>query len=158
MKHEIPVRATERADLPAIAAVVESTGLFPSDMLGELTADHLEGRGASLWLSGELDGRVAGFVYCQPEMLTLGCWNMLALGVAPAVQGRGLGRRLVEELEKRLSERGERLLLVETSGTPAFEATRRFYLGAGYHCEARIRDYYAAGDDKVIFRKALIGN
>lgn len=35
-------------------------------------------------------------------------------------------------VEVPLSERGERLLLVETSGMPEFEPTRAFYLGNGY--------------------------
>jgi hypothetical protein len=35
------------------------------------------------------------------------------------------------------------------------EKTRAFYLKCGYDLEARIRDYYTEGDDKVTFRKAL---
>ena len=48
-----------------------------------------------------------------------------------------------------------RLLLVETSGKLSFERTRRFYAGLGYRREAVIRDYYAAGDDKIVFAKPL---
>jgi len=44
---------------------------------------------------------------------------------------------------------------VETSGTADFAATRRFYRQNGYEEEGRIRDFWAAGDDKVIFRKPL---
>ena len=47
------------------------------------------------------------------------------------------------------------MLLVETSGGDEFERTRRFYRTIGYEEEARIRDYYDAGDDKIVFRKAL---
>ena len=54
-----------------------------------------------------------------------------------------------------LRGRGERLLLVETSGLGSFDLTRQFYRKNGYDEEARIRDYYGPGDDKVIFRKAL---
>ena len=48
-----------------------------------------------------------------------------------------------------------RTLLVETSGTDKFFRTRSFYEQIGYETEACIRDYYDAGDDKIVFRKAL---
>jgi ribosomal protein S18 acetylase RimI-like enzyme len=50
---------------------------------------------------------------------------------------------------------GGRVLLVETSGTPDFERTRAFYRKCGYEEEARIRDFYQAGADKIVYRKAL---
>lgn len=47
------------------------------------------------------------------------------------------------------------MLLIETSGLAGFEAQRGFYRRCGYKEEARIRDFYQAGDDKVVFRKVL---
>lgn len=41
------------------------------------------------------------------------------------------------------------------SGLDSFELTRSFYRKNGYDEEARIRDFYRAGDDKIVFRKAL---
>ena len=41
-------------------------------------------------------------------------------------------------------------------GTELFPAdTREFYHKSGYTEEARIRDFWAAGDDKIVFWKAL---
>jgi ribosomal protein S18 acetylase RimI-like enzyme len=54
-----------------------------------------------------------------------------------------------------LAKRGERILLVETSGLESFEYVRAFYRRSGYNEEARIREFYKTGDDKIIFRKAL---
>ena len=65
------------------------------------------------------------------------------------------GAALVSHVERTLAERGERVLLVETSGTKALERTRDFYRKNGYDEEARIREFYRVGDDKVIYRKAL---
>jgi hypothetical protein len=47
------------------------------------------------------------------------------------------------------------MLLVETSRLPDFDHTRKFYIKCGYEEEARIRDFYATGDDKVVFHKVL---
>jgi hypothetical protein len=38
---------------------------------------------------------------------------------------------------------------------PHFERTRQFYRTLGYDVEATIREFYNAGEDKVVFRKAL---
>lgn len=58
-------------------------------------------------------------------------------------------------VEQAVQVRGARVLLVETSGLPSFAHTRAFYHACGYHEEARIRDFYRAGDDKIVFWKAL---
>ena len=48
-----------------------------------------------------------------------------------------------------------RFLLVDTSGKDEFKRTRAFYDMLGYDREARIRNYWADGDDKVTFGKVL---
>ena len=67
----------------------------------------------------------------------------------------GLHRHGIAHVEDDLKARDQRLLLVETSGLESFDLTRRFYRKNGYDEEARIRDFYRAGEDKIIFRKAL---
>lgn len=57
--------------------------------------------------------------------------------------------------EAHLQSLGQRLLIVDTSGTDDFALTRQFYATSGYEEEARIRDFWGEGDDKVIFRKSL---
>jgi GNAT superfamily N-acetyltransferase len=79
----------------------------------------------------------------------------LAGKLGPDHQAGGRGTALLRHVERVLAERGERLLLVETSGLPEFERTRAFYLKNGYDEEARIREFWKAGDDKFVFRKAL---
>ena len=87
--------------------------------------------------------------------MTEGTWNLLAIAVLPERQGAGFGSAMIRYLEERLTEQGERILLVETMGTPEFEATRAFYGKNGFTEEARIREFYEAGADKVVFWKHL---
>ena len=141
--------------MAALKAVIDANGLFPSGMLDEMIAGHLSGQdGDQFWLTHDDDDPVA-IAYCAPERMTTGTWNLYLIAVHPSHQGLGRGAALLQHLEQALSERGERVLLVETSGLPEFERTRSFYRKCGYGEEARIRDFYQAGEDKVIFRKAL---
>ncbi len=66
-----------------------------------------------------------------------------------------MGASLMHYIEQTLAERGARVLLVETSGLPDFALTRAFYPKLGYDEEARIRESYKAGDDKIVFCKPL---
>jgi ribosomal protein S18 acetylase RimI-like enzyme len=69
-----------------------------------------------------------------------------------------LGSALVGHVENALMERGARLLIVETSGLPDFEAARAFYSKCGFTDEARIKNFFAAGDDKIVYTKLLPTN
>ena len=73
----------------------------------------------------------------------------------PAAQGRGIGHALLTRVEAEVQARGGRLLLVETSGTPAYAPARHLYETSGYRCEANIHDFYAPGDNLLIFAKDL---
>ena len=153
------IRPFHPNDLPAVKAVIDATGLFPSELLDAMVPngtanDEEAGDDPSFWLTWDEDGP-AGVAYCAPEPMTSGTWNLLLIAVHPERHGRGVGTRLTTHVEERLAARGERVLLVETSGTDDFERTRGFYRHLGYEEEARIRDYYDAGDDKIVFRKAL---
>lgn len=151
----IDIRLMTPAHLDDLRVVAEETGLFPGDMLDGLAADFLGPDPQDLWVACLVDGVARGFCFLRPETLTDRTWNMLALAVLPGWQGQGLGRALVRAAEEMLRGRGQRLLIVDTSGTDAFAPTRQFYLRAGYEPAARLRDFWAAGDDKVTFRKAL---
>jgi ribosomal protein S18 acetylase RimI-like enzyme len=75
--------------------------------------------------------------------------------IAVYQQRQGRGKALLQHVEQMLMARGERVLLVETAGTDDFEYVRQFYRQNGFEQEARIREFYAVGVDKIVFRKAL---
>jgi len=116
-----------------------------------LTESHEE----ALWFTCEVQGTAVGFCYTVTEEMTDGAWNMLAIAVLPDRQRSGHGAALVAHVEAALRAQGARLIVVDTSSTEGFAGTRAFYARSGYDEEARIRDFWAAGDDKVVFRKAL---
>lgn len=83
-------------------------------------------------------------------------WNLQLIAVRPDYQGQGHGGKLLHYVEETLKTRGGRMLLVETLAS--FDLAQAFYRKYGYNEEARIRDFYAAGDEKVVFRKVLIAD
>lgn len=145
------IRGLLATDLPGLAAVIGATGLFPPELLAGMTAPHLRGEAEEVW---RIVPEVA-LAYAAPERMTEGCWNMLLIAVDPRRQRAGLGAALVRAVEAEVGARGGRLLLVETSGLPGFAGTRAFYACQGYAEEARIRDFYQAGEDKIVFCKLL---
>lgn len=148
-------RPVQVADVAALKTVIDATGLFPSHLLDGMLASYLAGETPEdIWLTIDVP-RPMAVAYCAPERLTDGTWNLYLIAVHPDHQGQGHGAALVAHVEMLVANRGARILLVETSGLPSFERIRAFYRTLGYAEEARIRDFYQSGEDKVIFWKAL---
>lgn len=105
--------------------------------------------------AAEVEGKFAGWAAWGQRPCTEGTWDLYWIAVDPALQGAGVGSTILEEVERRLRGRA-RLLVVETGGRPAYDATRAFYLAKGYTVAATIPDLYAPGDAQVILTKRFI--
>lgn len=148
------IRPLERRDLGRVAYLVDENEMFPSDMLADMSAAFFAGDENQRWLVFD-DGQVDAVCYFMPEAIADRVWNLLMIAVDPKRHGEGIGSKLMQAVETQLAEKGVRILLVDTSGRGEFERTRAFYDMLGYEREARIRDYWAEGDDKITFRKVL---
>jgi len=102
------------------------------------------------------DGGLAGYACYGPTPSTDRTYDLYWIAVHPMHQGSGGGSRLLDEVERRLQDREARLLVVETSARTSYAQTRHFYEGRGYRAHARLRDFYAPGDDRVIYAKGLM--
>jgi ribosomal protein S18 acetylase RimI-like enzyme len=155
--HRLPksIRSMTPGDAGAVAGLIDATGLFPSHLLAGMVSPFFSGSaGDDQWVVVD-ELRPIAVAYWSTERMTQGAWNLLLIAVHPRWQGQGVGSELLDHVEQELAASGQRILLVETSGLPEFERTRAFYRRCGYDEEARIRDYYEAGEDKIVFRKAL---
>jgi|LakMenEpi03Aug12_release.lakeMendotaPanAssembly.Ray.scaffolds.fasta_scaffold37448_2 ribosomal protein S18 acetylase RimI-like enzyme len=148
-------------EFDALVRLATYTGMFKKlevKVLGELLRDwhtSLAKEGHICCTLKESDGTPVGFVYHAPAVMTKGTWHLYWLVVDKNAQGRGLGKRMVRYAEADARKRGGHHLLAETSGTARYASTRTFYDKVGYSVEARVRDFYAPGDDQVIYRKDL---
>ena len=97
--------------------------------------------------------RVLGFACYGPRDLTDGVFDLYWIAVDSNSLRNGVGRGLLTACEDEVRQAGGRMLVAETSGTPHYESTRKFYSGMGYALEATIKDFYTEGDDLAIFVK-----
>jgi ribosomal protein S18 acetylase RimI-like enzyme len=82
-------------------------------------------------------------------------WYLYWIAVDRTLQAKGIGGELLRYAEEDARKRGGRVLFIETSSLPHYDLTRRFYVKYSYEVTGQLRDYYADGDDMVVFRKRL---
>jgi ribosomal protein S18 acetylase RimI-like enzyme len=103
----------------------------------------------------DTDSSVVGYVCYGPTPLTEATWDIYWLAVAREQQSKGIGKSLLVFAEGNIKEASGKMAIIETSSRPEYEATWHFYQTQGYELACRIADFYAPGDDKLIFIKRL---
>ena len=61
----------------------------------------------------------------------------------------------MQRTEEAVRAAGGQRIYIETSGRPDYWATRAFYEACGYRFDSRVADFYAPGDDKILYVKSL---
>jgi ribosomal protein S18 acetylase RimI-like enzyme len=98
---------------------------------------------------------ISGYICYGPTPLTEGTWDIYWIAVAAGEQGKGVGGALLAYAEDKIKEAGGRLIIIETSSQAGYQKTSRFYQKHGYEAIARLPNFYASGDDKIILQKQL---
>lgn len=160
-----PLRPRDRA---RVAELLVSTAVFSGDEIDvalQLFDATVRGEGnigaddanvSDYELTGAFDGeRLLGYACSGPTPATEGTFDLYWLAVDAAAQGKGIGTTLVRAVERELRDRGARMLLVETSSRPDYSNTRAFYARCGYSEAARIKDFYAPADDRIMLTTRL---
>lgn len=155
----ILVRPLAPGDRVQVRAMTDATGLFRAEEV-EVAVEVFDGAMASSSDLGyaaagaEVAGQLVGWVAWGATPGTEGTYHCYWIVVEPTRQGEGIGSALLDEMERRLAGRA-RLIVVETSGRHDYGSTRAFYTRRGYEAIARIPEFYAPGDDQVVFVKNL---
>jgi len=151
------LRPLTPADRDRLEAITTGTGLFSNDEVTvalEVFDAAVAGRDDYAALGAAAGDVLAGWICWGPTPCTLGTWDCYWIVVDPAHQGEGIGSTLLGEMEQRLAGRA-RLIVAETAGRDEYGPTRAFYERRGYHAQSRIPDFYAPGDDQVVYVKYL---
>jgi GNAT superfamily N-acetyltransferase len=150
------IRPTIAAETPDVVRLAEESGAFTAQEVQDLRErlDAYPERHASdnhQALTAEQAGRPAGLAYYAPVAMTDRTWSIYWLVPGtPAV-----GAELLRHAEDDARRRGARLLVAETSSRSSQEAVHRLYTAHGYEAGAVLPDFYADGEDQVLYRKRL---
>jgi len=149
-------------DVEAIGALVGRSGVFSSaevEIAVEVAAAVLSAGAASGYHFLLCDGpsSLAGYTAFGPIPATAASWDLYWIAVERSDRRAGLGGRLLAASEARAAVLGCRRLYVDTSGRADYAPARAFYERQGYRRAATLEDFYAPGDPKVIYLKALPG-
>lgn len=156
----VALRSPRPSDRARVAEILERARVFrPQEVAVALEVfDQATAHpGVDYHALAAYDGgdRLVGFACYGPTPCTEGTWDLYWIAVDPAVQRQGVGRLLMDACERAIAAQGGRLVVVETSSRPDYQATRTFYQTLGYRCSARVADFYAPRDDLVVYTKPL---
>ena len=138
----------------------ESSGFFSPqeiEVARELVQERLA-KGVSsgyFFLFAEAEGRVVGYACYGPIPAPFKALIFTGLPWNSPCAGAGLGRELLQRSEQAIALAGGSRIYVETSSRELYGSTRGFYEACGYGKAAVLEDFYAPGDDKVIYLKVL---
>jgi ribosomal protein S18 acetylase RimI-like enzyme len=148
------------ADVIALRRLVAATGVFYRQeraiALELLTLRLAAGaKSGYSFFFAEQRGELLGYCAWGSVPLTERSYDLYWIAVAPTAQGQGLGQALLRLAERAVARKGGGNLYIETSSQRVYDRTRRFYRDAGYRQVARLRDFYAPADHKIMFCKVI---
>jgi len=150
------IRPVILSDINGLKSVLDSCGLFPSDDLDEMISDYFNNTDTQeIWFTYSNNNQPLAIGYCVPEPLTIGTYNLRAIGVSQELQRNGIATEMMNYIERILIQKNARILIVETSSDNAQIAARHFYNKIGYTEVAVIKDFWNEGEDKIVFWKKL---
>jgi D-alanine-D-alanine ligase len=147
-------------DVDRVRSLAAATGMFnPAEIevAASLVAERLAKGAASdcHFIFAERVGALLGFACYGPILGTQESFDLYWIAVTPSEQGRGLGAALYDRAEAEMGAARAKHIYVETSCSDRYAPTRGFYQHLGFTEQARLPDFYAPGDGKVIYVKTL---
>ena len=149
-------------DPDTIKRIVTSTGFFREDEIlvaAELAEERLE-KGASSgyeFLFAEIAGKTVAYSCYGLIPCTLHSFDLYWIATHLDYMNRGIGKYLLGETEKAIFLLGGQGIYVETSSKDQYDPTRVFYEKNQYLLKARFDNFYAPGDDKLVYVKTYQG-
>lgn len=154
---------SRKDDLAKIRRIVESTDFFNKeevDVAVELVEERLEKgtKSGYEFIFADLNDKMIGYGCFGKIHGTISSYDLYWIAVEKDFQRYGLGKAILKKCEEKIKEMGGERVYIETSGTEKYTPTRGFYENYGYKLEARLKDFYNDGDDKVIYVSNVSSN
>ncbi len=150
----------EAADAAKIEQILHRTGVFYAEEIPvarELLDECLSQGPDSYYrcFVAQANNQLLGYALYVEVAATQGTFELYWLAVDPEIQGQGIGRRLMSELEQQVLAAHGRRIYISTSAKPEYESARKLYASCGYKLAGRLPDYFRQGDDLLYFYKVL---
>ena len=150
----------EKRDIKRIMEIVESTKFFYDhevEIAAELVAERLaHGESTGYYfVFAEVDGITAAYSCYGPITMSKTSFDLYWIATHNNYRGKGIGKKLLEETCIQARNMGCSIIIAETSGLEHYAPTRAFYINNKFELEARLRDFYAMGDDKLFYTKRI---
>jgi GNAT superfamily N-acetyltransferase len=147
-------------DAEIVRGLCESSGFFSAeeiDIAAELVEERLTKGLASGYhfLFAQFGESVHAYACYGPIPGTESSWDLYWMAVEEEKRGRGLGRKVQAEVERRIALLGGGRIYIWTSSRDQYHSTRMFHERIGFTPEATLRDYYKPGEHLVIYVKPL---
>ena len=151
------------ADLENVRRILASTGFFDQapdeiSVALELVRTALDGGNTVenyRCLFAEEDGETVGYVCFARVPCSLATFEIYWLAVDNARRGQGRGKQIIARALDEMRGKGAKKVVLCTAGRAQDLPTQKFYESRGFVCEARIKDYFAPGDDELVYTLAL---
>jgi len=143
-----------------VTDILKSTGFFKSyeiEVAISLLQDRMkegEGCGYQFYFL-ELEGRTVAYACFGAIPCTVKNYAVYWLAADNNFRGKGLGTLLLMKIEEEIKKHSGRGIYIETSNKEQYAPTLIFYKKNGYKQVALFKDFYAIGDNKVVFFKKL---
>jgi GNAT superfamily N-acetyltransferase len=150
----------EVSDINRIREIVDSTKFFYDheiDVAVELVEERLNlGESTGYYfVFAEIDGITAAYSCFGPIPMSKTSFDLYWIATHNDYRGKGIGKKLLEETFSQARNMGCKIIIAETSDLPHYAPTRAFYISTGFDLEARLKDFYDIGDDKLFYTKRI---
>ena len=148
------------SDLITVGKLVRSSGYFSEieiETAVELVEEALlDGQFSPyLFLFAEFGQTLVGYCCFGQIPLTLSSYDVYWIAVDEDWRSRSIGSEIMRRTEEEIVRLGGSRIYVDTSGRAQYAPTRKFYEARGYLREAVLKDFYAPGDDKLIYCRTI---
>jgi GNAT superfamily N-acetyltransferase len=150
----------EKSDIKRVMEIVESTKFFYDheiEVAAELVAERLS-HGESTgyhFVFAEVDGVTVAYSCFGPISMSKTCFDLYWIATHNDYRGKGIGKKLLEETYSQAKRMGCKIIIAETSGLEHYAPTRAFYISNNFDMEARLKNFYDEGDDKLFYTKRI---
>ena len=150
----------EKCDIARVFEIVESTEFFYDhevEIAVELITERLaHGESTEYYfVFAEVDGVTAAYSCFGPITMSKTSFDLYWIATHNDFRGKGIGRKLLEETCNQARNMGCSIIIAETSGLEHYAPTRAFYISNKFDLEARLKDFYTIGDDKLFYTKRI---